>query len=69
MHAGPMTDKSETDRAPWLRSTRCESGDCVEVMLGADVVLMRNSNWAEDVLAFSPGQWAAFVASLRDEDC
>lgn len=54
----------------WRKSSRSNNGgNCVEVAtLPADAsVLVRDSkNPADGVLAFSPEQWKAFTASIRD---
>ena len=69
MHAGPVTGENATHEAlRWRRSTKCESSNCAEVVRIADTTLLRNSMRPEDVLVFSREQWAAFMASLRDED-
>lgn len=50
----------------WRRSTRCESSGCVEVAFDAAVLVRDSTDPDGGVLAFSPEQWAAFVAGVRD---
>ena len=62
-----------SDAAAWLKSSRSEAGNCVEVMIfddgSADV---RNSRKPEEgVLHFTPGEWEAFTGGVRlgEFDC
>jgi Domain of unknown function (DUF397) len=50
------------------RSTRCDEAGCVEVARAVDgSILVRDSKIDESpVLGFGHGQWADFVASVRD---
>jgi hypothetical protein len=51
----------------WKVSSRCEAADCVEVLIGADLVFIRDSAHREGpILTVEPGDWMAFVAHLRD---
>ncbi len=51
----------------WRRSSRCESGSCVEVAHIDGTIAIRDSkNAAGAVLIFSPEEWTAFVASVRN---
>ncbi|WP_155386441.1 DUF397 domain-containing protein [Catellatospora paridis] len=53
----------------WRRSTRCESGACVEVaQLGPDVGLRDSKDPQGPVLRFSRQEFAAFIAGLRAGD-
>jgi hypothetical protein len=50
----------------WMKSSRCDSGACVEVLLGDTVVGVRNSTSPAGAnLWFGREQWQAFVADLR----
>jgi hypothetical protein len=49
----------------WRRSTRCESGHCVEVARRDGDVAMRNSTVPDLHLRLSLEAWDAFVAELR----
>jgi hypothetical protein len=52
----------------WHRSTRCESGHCVEVARQDRHVAMRNSTVPDLHLRLSVETWEAFVADLRAGD-
>jgi uncharacterized protein DUF397 len=59
----------ETGNAPliWRKSTRCESGYCVEVALTADGALVRDAKRPEDGrLAFDRQAWSAFLVAVKD---
>jgi len=49
----------------WRRSTRCESGHCVEVARQGRDVAMRNSTVPDLHLRLSEAAWDAFIADLR----
>ncbi len=52
--------------AMWRRSTRCDSGACVEVAFENRTVAMRDSkNLDGPVLAFTEQAWATFLAGIR----
>lgn len=46
----------------WRRSSRCDSGSCVEVAQDGDTVLIRDSKLGDDspVLTFTREEWGAF---------
>jgi hypothetical protein len=49
----------------WRRSTRCESGGCVEVARLGDEVGMRDSTDPNSpVLLFTPVDWKTFVVRV-----
>jgi hypothetical protein len=53
----------------WFKSSHSGNGgnDCVEVKMTGDGVLVRNSrDRSGPVLAFTPGEWHAFVAGAHD---
>lgn len=54
-------------RSKWIRSPLCSgNGDCVEVGMVADEVLVRDSKEpTAQVLRFSRPEWAAFVAATK----
>lgn len=59
-----MTNLDSTTK--WYRSTRCDSGTCVEVAHQDDFVAVRDSkNPDAAVLHFSPPAWRAFVNGIR----
>jgi transcriptional regulator with XRE-family HTH domain len=61
-----MADWDETGLA-WRKSTRSNSGGCVEMALGDQVVLLRDSKRPEGtVLAVSLLAWTALVARVRN---
>jgi hypothetical protein len=51
----------------WRKSTRCDSGTCVEVALTVDRhVAMRNSTDPDGpVLTFSTDAWSAFIKDIQ----
>lgn len=51
----------------WFRSSRCDTGNCVEVMFEDGYVHVRsNVNGAmSPALAFTPAEWEAFVAGVK----
>jgi hypothetical protein len=55
------------DSIQWRNSRRCDTGACVEVGHGDGVIAIRDSKVVDGpVLIFSPEEWAAFVAGVRD---
>lgn len=61
-----MADWDETALA-WRKSTWSNSGGCVEMALGDQVVLLRDSKRPEGtVLSVSPGAWTALVTRVRN---
>lgn len=54
------------DGVSWRRSSRCgHNGNCVEVRLDGDGVLVRDGKHPDGpVLAFTAQEWTDFVASL-----
>jgi hypothetical protein len=54
------------DGIRWTRSRRCDSGECVEVVLAAGRVLVRGSEEPDGaVLKFHPDDWRAFLALVK----
>jgi hypothetical protein len=52
--------------AVWRKSSRCESGTCVEVAVGDGVVAMRDAkNVDGPVLTFTDQAWATFLDGIR----
>ena len=49
----------------WRRSSRCDTGSCVEVDLTPDRVRVRNSQAPDVVVEFDAEEWAAFVAGVE----
>lgn len=61
-----MADCDEMTPA-WRKSTRSNSGGCVEMALSDRVVLLRDSKRPEGpVLSVPPGAWAALLARVRN---
>lgn len=53
----------------WRRSSRCESGACVEVAQFDGMVAIRDSkDVAGRVLIFTVEEWIAFLAGARNGD-
>lgn len=58
-----------TEEQRWRRSGRCSTGTCVEVARTTDRFLVRDSkNLDVAPIAFTPQQWAAFVAGVKAGD-
>ncbi|GAA5184476.1 hypothetical protein GCM10023322_26040 [Rugosimonospora acidiphila] len=49
----------------WHRSSRCESGNCVEVAITDSAVLVRNSREPGVELTFARAEWAEFVEAIK----
>jgi hypothetical protein len=50
----------------WIKSSRCDTGSCVEVafpVLGN--VLVRNSTDQDTILDFTAEEWDAFIAGAK----
>jgi len=49
----------------WRKSSKSESGTCLEVQVGVSEVLVRNSNDRRGlVLSFSHDEWRTFLADI-----
>ena len=65
-NGGAMTDGSG-DKQLWYRDKRCESGQCVEVAVDGDTVLLRSSrNRRATPVALSRDEWREFLAGAKD---
>lgn len=50
----------------WRKSTASASGDCVEVAVSSESVLVRDSKQSlPNILKFTSGEWRAFVSGVR----
>jgi hypothetical protein len=50
----------------WHRSTRCESGTCVEAAVMGDDIVVRDSKMTDGpILSFNRAEWDAFIAGVR----
>ncbi|HXZ73550.1 MAG TPA: DUF397 domain-containing protein [Streptosporangiaceae bacterium] len=57
--------KTEDPTSGWRKSSRSESGACVEVCIGAGEVLLRHSGDRQGhVLTFSHPEWQAFLEGV-----
>lgn len=53
----------------WRRSNRCGNSTCIEVAKMDDHYLIRDSKNPDAApLIFTPAEWDAFVAGVRDGD-
>ncbi len=60
-----MTD-SGASSLTWRKSKASDAGNCVEVALGGESVLIRHSrNPSGLVLSFSRSEWIAFLRGVR----
>ena len=54
------------ERIEWRKSIASGTSNCVEVAFVGDSVLVRHSwNPSGPILAFSRGEWSAFVTGVR----
>ena len=51
----------------WHKSSRCESGACVEVRTTVESILVRDSKrMCGAILKFPPAAWNDFLAGIRE---
>jgi hypothetical protein len=56
----------QADLGSWVRSTRCDTGTCLEATTDNDDVVIRNSTDPDGArISVSRARWAAFVADLK----
>lgn len=50
----------------WKKSSRCDTGTCVEVRALEDEIQLRDSKLgnASEILRFNPKRWATFLADI-----
>jgi hypothetical protein len=56
---------AEDHQLSWRKSSRCDSGTCIEVALTESGVRLRGSEDPGRALHFSRAEWAEFVAALK----
>ncbi len=57
------------DEPKWRMASRCDAGQCVEIGILGDGVLIRNSaDRYGERLAMSRDKWQEFVAGVKDGD-
>jgi predicted secreted Zn-dependent protease len=57
---------SERSRIVWRRSGACANGDCVEVAIVGQSILVRDSkDPAGPILSLTHSQWTAFLVGVR----
>jgi hypothetical protein len=63
----PALTGAPTTMFPWRKSTASAQGNCVEVAILPDRVLVRDSKFKErsDVLDFGMSAWAEFLETVR----
>ncbi|MEV7231804.1 MULTISPECIES: DUF397 domain-containing protein [Polymorphospora] len=49
----------------WVKSSRCEAHNCVEVARRSGEVAVRNSALPVDQVTFTESVWADFIAGVR----
>jgi hypothetical protein len=49
----------------WRKPSRCQSGECVEVLPLDDVVMLRDSARPEAVLSVTAASWSSFTDAVR----
>jgi hypothetical protein len=61
-----MSNSDETQRRTWRRAGRCIGGDCLEVMITDDGVLVRDSKSpGSGALLLAPGAWTDLLDRVR----
>jgi hypothetical protein len=61
-----MADHDNEQALEWRKSTRSDSGGCLEVALDGEIVLVRDSKRPDGpILSISPRAWAVLLAQLR----
>ncbi|WP_371780395.1 DUF397 domain-containing protein [Streptosporangium subroseum] len=54
----------------WRISSRCNTGNCVQVAFEQDIVNVRDSKSPDDaVLRYSFGDWSAFIQAVKQGEC
>jgi hypothetical protein len=57
---------AELDKLTWRTSGRCNNGDCVEVAMLEEEVVVRDSKDRHGlVLRFTAAEWRAFLAGVH----
>jgi len=56
---------SPTGRTQWVRSSHCESGACLEALLGTDSISVRDA--AGRLAVFTPAAWRDFIAAVSGD--
>lgn len=56
------------DGGRFHRSSFCGAGNCVEVFVSTAGALVRDSKKPGDSLWFTPGEWTAFLAGVRNSE-
>jgi len=63
-----LSEPRSTLTLTWRRSSKCDSGDCVEIARQGDNVLMRDSVDPEGpMIVFADREWAAFLEYLQQD--
>jgi predicted secreted protein len=62
-----MTVRSAGELA-WRRGKNCNGGECVEVALMDEKVIVRSSQDPDTTFQVSCGRWEEFVAGIKDSD-
>lgn len=61
-----MADYDNEQALDWRKSTRSNTGACLEVALDGEIVLVRDSKRPYGpILSIPPGAWAVLLAQLR----
>jgi Domain of unknown function (DUF397) len=53
---------------PWLRSTYCAAGECVEVAEAESMIQLRTSTAPDTVIQITAAEWRAFLLGMRYGD-
>jgi Domain of unknown function (DUF397) len=49
----------------WHRASKCQDGECVEVLALDEVVMLRDSARPEAVLSVAAASWSSFTDAVR----
>ena len=58
------TNLSDPLQHPFRRSSRCDTGTCVEVSMG-ETIVVRNSTAPHQEVRFTKEEWLVFLAGVR----
>jgi len=62
-------DDESANEPTWRSARRCDNGQCVEIGIFGNNILIRNSVDRDDArLTMSRGEWQEFVAGVKDGD-
>jgi hypothetical protein len=64
---GGMVGRAQ-DQQRWHRSRKCDQGNCIEIIVSTEMVMMRSSTDPNRTLTMSRDEWRAFLIRAKDGD-